>query len=49
MRSQLKSLKFIEKHAEWWRGGRRSVEELKKKVREELNAAKDDKQRENNE
>ena len=41
--------KFIEKHAEWWRGGRRSVEELKKKVREELNAAKDDKQRENNE
>ena len=40
--------KFIVKHAEWWRGGRHSVEELKTKVREESNAAKDDQQRETN-
>ena len=41
--------KLVEKYADWWGEGGHTAADLKKKVREELNATKDDQRREKNE
>ena len=41
--------KLVEKYADWWGEAGHTAADLKKKVREELNATKDDQRREKNE